>query len=53
MQSAEKTEQAGAPQGEMPSGVGRKTLRLESTGDREVVGIKEREGMKKGEMTFF
>lgn len=53
MQSARKTEQAGAPQGEMPSGAERKTLRLGNSGDRKVVGIKEREGMKKGETTFF
>jgi len=53
MQSAEKTEQVGAPQGETPSGAGRKTLRLKSSGDRKIAGMKEREGMKKGEMTFF
>jgi hypothetical protein len=52
MQSAKKAVQAGAPQGETPSGAGRKTLRLKSSGDRETAGMEEREGMEKGEMTF-
>jgi hypothetical protein len=52
MQSAKKAVQAGAPQGEMPSEAGRKTLRLKSFGNRETAGMKGREGMEKGEMTF-